>query len=72
MKFLAKIEHTRNCSDTSPLHIKAFLIQLLLKHQNVDPTFQFLPHDTASTAGVITKASDITNTKTDMKIYNKR
>jgi hypothetical protein len=71
MKFLAKIEHTRNRSDTSPLRIKAFLIQLLLKHQNVDPTFQLLPHDTASTAGVITKASEIPNTETDMKTYIK-
>jgi hypothetical protein len=71
IQFLAKIEHTRNRSDTTHLHIKAFLIQLLLKHQNVEPTFQFLPHDAALMAGVITKASKILNTKDDMKTYIK-
>jgi hypothetical protein len=70
--FQAKIDVNRPRTETRPLRLKALLIALLIHHQSVDPTFHFLPTEDRSTAGAITKASDIIpNTKEHMKAYVK-
>jgi hypothetical protein len=69
--FQAKIDVIRNRSDTQPLPIKALMIDILLPHQCVDPTFHFLPTEDGSTARVLTTASDIPNNDVEMKKYIK-
>jgi hypothetical protein len=60
--FQAKIDVNRNRSNKQPFRIKALLIEILLQHQRVDPTFHVLPtEEGSSTAGVITTASDVPN-----------
>jgi hypothetical protein len=71
VKFQAKIEVTRNRSDNTPLRLKALLIELLLQHQHVDPTFHLLPHDDETTSGAITKANEIPNSEEAMMKYVK-
>jgi hypothetical protein len=69
--FQAKIDVIRNRNDDQPLPIKALMIDILLQHQRVDPTFHFLPTEDGSNAGVLTTASDIPNNDTEMKKYIK-
>jgi hypothetical protein len=69
--FQAKIDVIRNRSDNQPLPIKALMIDILLQHQRVDPTFHFLPTEDGSNAGVLTTASDIPNNDSEMKKYIK-
>jgi hypothetical protein len=61
--YQAKIDVNRNHSNNTPLRLKALLTELLLKHQLVDPAFQFLPTEEGPHAGAITKASDIPNSE---------
>jgi hypothetical protein len=42
-----------------------------LQHKGVDPTFHLLPTEEGSTAGAITKASDIPNNEVNIKKYVK-
>ena len=59
----AKIEAKHNRNETHPFQIKSLLIELLVQHQRVDPTFHLLPTEDGSTRGAITKAYDIPNTE---------
>jgi hypothetical protein len=70
-KYQAKIDVNRDRNDKTPLRLKALLIELLIQHQNVDPTFHFLPTEDGSTASAITKANEIPNTEEQMKHYVK-
>jgi hypothetical protein len=69
--FQAKIEAIRYRHETSPFNLKPSLIELLVKHQRLDPTFHLLPTEEGSTAGAITKAADLPNTERRMKEYVK-
>jgi hypothetical protein len=57
--------------EKTPLRLKALLIELLTQHQKVDPTFHLLPTDDKSTAGAITKATEIPNNEEMIKQYVK-
>jgi hypothetical protein len=70
-KFQAKIDVNRDRNDKTPLRLKALLIELLIQHQKVDPTFHFLPTEDGSTASAITKANEIPNSEEQIKKYVK-
>ena len=69
--FQAKIEANRNRNETTPFQLKSLLIELIVQHQRVDPTFHLLPTEEGSTAGAITKASELPNDSRRMKEYVK-
>ena len=69
--FQAKIEANRNRNETIPLQLKSLLIELIVQHQRVDPTFHLLPTEEGSTAGAITKAAELPNDERRMKEYVK-
>jgi hypothetical protein len=73
MKFVfqAKVEANRFRNEKFPFQLKSLLIELIVQHQRVDPTFHLLPTEDGSTAGAITKASDLPNTEQRMKEYVK-
>jgi hypothetical protein len=47
------------------------LIEILLQHQRVDPTFHFLPTEEGSTAGAITMAGDGPKSEANIMKYVK-
>jgi hypothetical protein len=53
------------------LSSQALLVALLIQHQKVDESFNFLPTDGNSTAGAIIKAIDIPNDEVNIKKYVK-
>jgi hypothetical protein len=65
--FQAKIDINRNRSETKPLLLNARLIEVLIQHQRVDPTFHFLPTEKGFNSGAIMMASDIPNTEEKIK-----
>ena len=69
--FQAKIEVNRNRNETIPFQLKSLLIELIVQHQRVDPTFHLLPTEEGSTAGAITKASELPTEARRMKEYVK-